>query len=50
MIAFQLARIPCTDEQGTEAGLVDVLFKEGVYVCYYMTSSMSRQEKPNPVM
>lgn len=30
MIAFQLARIPFTYEEGTEAGLVDVLFKEGV--------------------
>ena len=30
MIAFQLARIPCTDKQGTEDGLVDILYKEGV--------------------
>ena len=54
MIAFQLARIPCTYEEGAEAGLVDVLFKEGVYACYYtcMTSSMDdkQQAKPNPVM
>ena len=35
MIAFQLATIPCTYEEGTEAGLVDVLFKEGVYICYF---------------
>ena len=54
MIAFQLARIPCTCEEGAEAGLVDVLFKEGLYACYYtcMTSSMDdkQQAKPNPVM
>ena len=50
MIALQLPRIPCTDKEGIEAGLVDVLFKEGVSVCYYMTSSICGQDKPNPVM
>ena len=35
MIAFQLPTIPATYEEGTDAGLVDILFKEGVYVCYY---------------
>ena len=51
MIAFQLAREPCAEEQGTEAGLVDILFKEGVYFSSLkMTSSISRQDKANPVM
>ena len=35
MIAFQLAKIPSTDEEGIEDGLVDTLFKEGVYVWFF---------------
>ena len=41
MIAFQVARIPCNYEEGTEAGLVDTLFKEGVYICYDYTCMTS---------
>lgn len=33
MIAFQVARKPCTDNDGTDSGLVDALFKEGAYMC-----------------
>lgn len=34
MIAFQLEKIPSMNEEGTKDGVVDTLFKEGVYVCF----------------
>ena len=36
MIAFQLPRIPSVDKEGSKGGVVDTLFKEGVYmyVCF----------------
>ena len=44
MIAFQLEKMPPMNEEGTKDGVVDALFKEGVYVCFFffifsMTSS-----------
>lgn len=34
MIAFQLEKIPSMNEEGTKDGVVDTLFKEGVYICF----------------
>lgn len=40
MIVFQLEKIPSMNEEGTKDGVVDTLFKEGVYVCFlYWLSS-----------
>lgn len=40
MIAFQLEKIPSMNEEGTKDGVVDTLFKEGVYICFlYWLSS-----------
>lgn len=40
MIAFQLEKIPSMNEEGPKDGVVDTLFKEGVYVCFlYWLSS-----------
>ena len=39
MIAFQLEKMPPMNEEGTKDGVVDALFKEGVYVCFFFLYS-----------